>query len=87
MQSPELSLGELTVFGIRPEDELPHPYDPNEESWNESWFWDFFSSRLMQYPATSLPGPLTPNCRRQKYSPEGSCLSASLGSSPSPSRR
>ena len=44
MQIPELSLEELTAFGIRPEDEAPHPYDPDQESWNESWFWDFFDA-------------------------------------------
>jgi hypothetical protein len=44
MKIPELSLEELTVFGIRPEDEGPHPFDPDEEWWNESWFWDFFDA-------------------------------------------
>ncbi len=43
MQIPELSLEELTAFGIRPEDEVPHAYDPDQELWNESWFWDFFN--------------------------------------------
>ncbi len=44
MKIPELSLDELAAFGIRPEDELPHPYDPDDEAWNESWFWDFFDA-------------------------------------------
>lgn len=44
MKIPELSLEELTAFGIRPEDEAAHPFDPDEESWNESWFWDFYEA-------------------------------------------
>jgi hypothetical protein len=44
MKIPELSLEELKAFGIRPEDEGPHPYDPDQEWWNESWFWDFFDA-------------------------------------------
>ena len=39
---PDLSLAELTKFGIRPEDEGPHPFDERVEWWNESWFWDWF---------------------------------------------
>jgi len=44
----DLSLEELTRFGIRPEDEGPHPFDERIEWWNESWFWDWFdeSQRL-----------------------------------------
>jgi hypothetical protein len=44
MKIPELTLDELTVFGIRPEDEGSHPFDPEAEWWNESWFWDFFDA-------------------------------------------
>ena len=44
MKIPDLSLDELTAFGIRPEDEGLHPYDPDQEWWNESWFWDFFDA-------------------------------------------
>jgi len=40
--SADLSLEELTKFGIRPEDEGAHPFDERVEWWNESWFWDWF---------------------------------------------
>jgi hypothetical protein len=33
---------ELVRFGVRLEDEGPHPFDPAERHWNESWFWDWF---------------------------------------------
>ena len=33
---------DLTRFGIRPEDDRHHPFDPSAEWWNESWFWDWF---------------------------------------------
>jgi hypothetical protein len=36
--------GELTRFGLRLEDEGPHPFDPAVEWWNESWFWDWFNA-------------------------------------------
>ena len=42
MPPAALSLAELTKFGIRPEDEGVHPFDPTVEWWNESWFWDWF---------------------------------------------
>jgi hypothetical protein len=42
METRELTDAELTHFGIRFEDEGLHPFDPNEEWWNESWFWDWF---------------------------------------------
>ncbi len=35
-------LEELTRYGIEPKDEGLHPYDPEVEWWNESWFWDWF---------------------------------------------
>jgi len=41
---PELSDEELTRFGVEPADEGPHPYDPEVEWWNESWFWDWFDA-------------------------------------------
>jgi hypothetical protein len=44
MKIPELSLEELTAFGIQPADEGPHAFDPDAELWNESWFWDFFDA-------------------------------------------
>jgi hypothetical protein len=37
----ELSSEDLTQFGVRLEDEGPHPFDPAVEWWNESWFWDW----------------------------------------------
>src|SRR5262245_31514308 len=42
MPPADLPLEELTKFGIRVEDEGPHPFDPQVEWWNESWFWDWF---------------------------------------------
>lgn len=42
MADRELTDSELTHFGIRFEDEGLHPFDPKEEWWNESWFWDWF---------------------------------------------
>ncbi|MCG8588826.1 MAG: hypothetical protein MJE66_06005 [Proteobacteria bacterium] len=44
MSTSPLSLEELTRFGIQPEDEGLHPYDPAVEWWNESWFWDWFDA-------------------------------------------
>lgn len=37
-----LTLAELTRFGIAPEDEHPHPYSPEYEWWNESVFYDWY---------------------------------------------
>jgi hypothetical protein len=34
-------MDELTAFGVRLEDDGPHPFDPTVEWWNESWFWDW----------------------------------------------
>ncbi|MDZ7733327.1 MAG: hypothetical protein U5R31_09625 [Acidimicrobiia bacterium] len=48
----ELTDEELARFGITPEDEYPHPYSPDHEWWNESWFWDWFT------PDGSLAGHL-----------------------------
>jgi hypothetical protein len=44
MKIPDLSQEDVTAFGIRPEDEGPHAFDPDKEWWNESWFWDFFDA-------------------------------------------
>ncbi len=44
MDAAALPLEELTKFGIRPEDEALHPFDPAVEWWNESWFWDWFDA-------------------------------------------
>lgn len=33
---------EIAAFGIAPQDEYAHPYSPDHEWWNESWFWDWF---------------------------------------------
>jgi hypothetical protein len=35
---------ELTKFGVTPDDEGPHAFDPAVEWWNESWFWDWFDA-------------------------------------------
>jgi hypothetical protein len=44
MSHPEISLAELTKFGIQPADEAIHPWSPDHEWWNESWFWDWFDA-------------------------------------------
>jgi hypothetical protein len=44
MAPPDLTLDELTKFGIRPADEAPHAFDPSVEWWNESWFWDWYDA-------------------------------------------
>jgi hypothetical protein len=38
----DLSLAELTRFGITPDDEHPHPFSPDYEWWNESVFYDWY---------------------------------------------
>ena len=38
----DLSLAELTRFGITPDDEHPHPFSPEYEWWNESVFYDWY---------------------------------------------
>ena len=38
----DLTLDELTRFGITLEDEHPHPYSPDYEWWNESVFYDWY---------------------------------------------
>lgn len=40
----EFTSDQLATFGITEVDEGFHPYDPDESSWNESWFWDWFST-------------------------------------------
>lgn len=44
MTVAKLTDQELGQFGIRPEDEGPHAFDPNFEWWNESWFWDWYDA-------------------------------------------
>src|SRR5262252_1322948 len=41
-----IALEELTRFGIRPEDEFPHPFPatPDQEWWNESVFFDWYDA-------------------------------------------
>jgi len=39
-----LADAELYRFGVRPEDEGFHPFDPAVAWWNESWFWDWFDA-------------------------------------------
>jgi hypothetical protein len=49
----------LSKYGIRPDDELFHPVDPDEPSWNESWFWDWFDEdgrRAGQCRIGTFPG-------------------------------
>ena len=38
----DLTLAELTRFGITPEDEHPHPFSSDYEWWNESVFYDWY---------------------------------------------
>jgi len=40
----EPTLAELTRFGILPNDEGIHAFDPHFEWWNESWFWDWYDA-------------------------------------------
>jgi hypothetical protein len=62
MPPEQLTLQELTKFGVVPEDEGPHRFDPEVEWWNESWFWDWFD------PAGDVAGHcrigIHPNQRR-----------------------
>jgi hypothetical protein len=44
MAGTRFTRAELTQFGLRLEDEGPHPFDPAVEWWNESWFWDWFDA-------------------------------------------
>jgi hypothetical protein len=39
-----LGTAELAGFGVLPEDEGSHAFDPAVEWWNESWFWDWFDA-------------------------------------------
>jgi hypothetical protein len=34
---------EITKFGVKLEDEGPHPFNPGDEMWNESWFFDWYN--------------------------------------------
>lgn len=33
---------DLHAFGIGLDDDAAHPWDPDDASWNESWFWDWY---------------------------------------------
>ncbi len=44
MSSNELTMEELTKFGIKPEDEGDHPFSPDHIDWNESYFFDWFDA-------------------------------------------
>ena len=39
-----MSTDPYAAHGIRPSDEGPHPHDPADVSWNESWFHDWTSA-------------------------------------------
>ena len=34
---------ELTKFGIQPADEAVHPFNPGDETWQESYFFDWYN--------------------------------------------
>jgi hypothetical protein len=38
----EFTPEQLGKYGVLLTDELFHPFDPADASWNESWFWDWF---------------------------------------------
>jgi hypothetical protein len=38
----QLSLEQLTRFGVTPDDEAPHPHSPDYDWWNESVFYDWY---------------------------------------------
>jgi hypothetical protein len=42
-QTEALTVEQLTHYGIELADEGRHPFDPDTEWWNESWFWDWFN--------------------------------------------
>ncbi len=33
---------QLCAFGVGFDDDGYHPFDPDDDSWNESWFWDWY---------------------------------------------
>lgn len=41
--SGALTLEEICKFGITPEDDGLHPYNPEDETWNESYFFDWYN--------------------------------------------
>jgi hypothetical protein len=68
---------QLATFGITAEDEGFHAFDPAEPSWNESWFWDWFSpdgSRAGQIRVGTFPtqGRLWVWCYLLAPAPDGS---------------
>jgi len=44
MDPQPLSDDDLARFGVTPEDEGAHAFDPDVEWWNESWFWDWYDA-------------------------------------------
>jgi hypothetical protein len=44
MASLKLSDEDLARYGVGPEDEGRHAFDPDVEWWNESWFWDWYDA-------------------------------------------
>jgi len=44
MSALHLSDEDLLHFGVTPEDEGAHAFDPDVEWWNESWFWDWYDA-------------------------------------------
>lgn len=44
MSRTDLTLDELTKFGVQPADEGAHPVSPDHHWWNESWFLDWFDA-------------------------------------------
>lgn len=44
MENKTLSLEEICKFGVRPEDEQFHPFNPDDPTWNESYFFDWYDS-------------------------------------------
>ena len=40
---PKISDEALMQFGIRPHDEGAHRFDPEDELWNESLFYDWYT--------------------------------------------
>lgn len=61
--SPSPSHEELTQFGIREADEGAHPFDPDDETWNESIFYDWYDAE----------GTLAGHCRIGNLPVQGRC--------------
>ncbi len=48
MSKSDLTMEELTKFGIQPEDEGDHPFSPEHKDWNESYFFDWYNAEGSQ---------------------------------------